>query len=79
MCAFHDGARQTPSASHSGRSYADVWTGAPGRTRTCDQWIRNPPLCPAELRARMSEGNVGIGFFVGLGAAGKQERGGEGD
>jgi integrase len=28
---------------------------APGRTRTCDQWIRNPPLCPAELRAQELE------------------------
>ena len=25
--------------------------GTPGRIRTCDQWIRNPSLYPAELRA----------------------------
>ena len=25
--------------------------GTPGRARTCDQWIRNPPLYPTELRA----------------------------
>jgi hypothetical protein len=25
--------------------------GAPGRIRTCDLWIRNPTLYPAELRA----------------------------
>src|SRR5262249_6363516 len=24
----------------------------PGRIRTCDRWIRNPLLCPAELRGR---------------------------
>ncbi len=25
----------------------------PGRTRTCDQWVRNPLLCPTELRAQI--------------------------
>ena len=28
--------------------------GAPGRTRTCDLWIRSPLLYPAELRAHCS-------------------------
>ena len=29
--------------------------GTPGRTRTCDQWIRNPLLYPAELRAQETQ------------------------
>src|ERR1041384_2077274 len=27
-------------------------SGAPGRIRTCDLWLRRPTLYPAELRAR---------------------------
>ena len=35
--------------------------GDPGRTRTCDLRIRNPPLYPAELRGRLPDlvGNGG--------------------
>ena len=32
-----------------GRVFED---GAPGRIRTCDLWIRNPTLYPAELRVQ---------------------------
>ena len=34
-----------------------AWSGAPGRIRTCDLWLRRPTLYPAELRAR----TVGLG------------------
>ncbi len=36
-------------------SQSSIISGTPGRTRTCDQWVRNPLLYPTELRAREFE------------------------
>src|SRR5690606_18955674 len=39
--------------------------GTPGRTRTCDQWIRNPLLYPTELRAQNIRETAGSRTFRG--------------
>jgi len=52
---MHGGARQTPAEAPR-----SAVAGAPGRTRTSDPRIRNPMLCPAELRA-LGRGRGGVG------------------
>src|SRR5438309_684600 len=42
-----------PSVPTADRPADPVGTVAPGRTRTSTPWVRNPALCPVELRARI--------------------------
>ena len=54
---FGDGADSETARIRRWRGRGDDLLGekrAPGRTRTCDQRIRNPLLYPAELRGRCS-------------------------
>jgi len=50
------GPLSAPGAASSGCAFApDARTSAPGGTRTPDQRLRRPLLCPAELRAQKAE------------------------
>src|SRR5438046_4551150 len=42
------------SATRARRTWtSEEYRSAPGRTRTSNPWVRNPALCPVELRARI--------------------------
>ena len=51
-----EGWAKTPATSERNITIPALFGCTPGRTRTCDQWIRNPPLYPTELRAHDADG-----------------------
>ena len=63
-----------PSTATKGIERPNEASGAPGRSRTCDLWLRKPTLYPTELRARGRAGGFYRNVLAGLGAGGYNRR-----